>query len=193
MQRGKAARALLSRSAVRRETTRLGIRLRRILRCVPLDSHFFGGWGRALAPAPLPRWYFLRGRLPAYPFFRKEKIHPHVRRRKGGAESSERVLLRSCFLRNLNAVPRSEDLSPVCAKSQAGFCYAHTLYKERLGGTHGILQPGLPPVGGGGRTPSEAQNTPSVHTDRKIWLSLSRNPDAAQEVPRTQEGAFFFT
>ena len=43
----------------------------------------------------LPRWYFLRGRSPAYPFFRKEKIHPHRRRRDCDAESPERVLLRS--------------------------------------------------------------------------------------------------
>ena len=45
-------------------------------------------------------------------------------------------------------VLRTEDLSPVCAKSQAGFYYAHTLCGEGPGRTHGILQSGLPPGGG---------------------------------------------
>ncbi len=39
--------------------------------------------------------YSLRGRSPAYPFFRKEKIQLHRRRRDYDAESFERVLLRS--------------------------------------------------------------------------------------------------
>ena len=47
---------------------------------VPLKSRLFWG-GRAQAPVPLPRWYSLRGRSPAYPFFRKEKIYPHRRGR----------------------------------------------------------------------------------------------------------------
>ncbi len=105
---------------------------------------FWGwGWGRALAPVPLPCWYSLRGRTPAYPFFRKEKIHPHVRRRDYDAECLERVLLRSHFLR--------------------------------------------------GETLCHARNPPPAQTDRKHYPSLYRNPSAAQEVPRAQEGAFFFT
>ncbi len=65
---------------------------------------FFWGVGTGACARPLPRWYFLprccslRGRSPAYPFFRKEKIQPHVRRRQYDAESLKRVLLRSCFL-----------------------------------------------------------------------------------------------
>ena len=39
----------------------------------------------------------------------------------------------------------------------------------------------------------EAEIPSPAHTDRKIWLSLCRNPRAPQEVSRTQEGAFFFT
>ncbi len=83
---------------------------------------------------------------------------------------------------------------------------------------YGIPQSGLPPVGGipamprtflrnvwergpplsrrgggGGRIPSEAQNILSAHTERKLYPSPRRNRCAAQEVPRTQEGAFFFT
>ena len=56
---------------------------------------FWGwGWGRALAPAPLPRWYFFRGRSPAYPFFRKEKIQLHRRRRNYPARRVELFSLR---------------------------------------------------------------------------------------------------
>ncbi len=44
--------------------------------------------------------YSLRGRSPAF--------HPHRRRRQYDAESPERVLLRSYFLRRGNTVPRSE-------------------------------------------------------------------------------------
>ena len=67
----------------------------------PFVSPSFGGWGwgRALAPVPLPRWNSLQERSPAYPFFRKEKIQIHRRRSTCVAESFERVLLRSCFLR----------------------------------------------------------------------------------------------
>ena len=46
------------------------------------------GWGKSKS---LPRWYFLRGRSPAYPFFRKEKNHPHRRRRDYDADSPERA------------------------------------------------------------------------------------------------------
>ena len=84
-------------------------------------------------------------------------------------------------------------------------------------GTHGIPQSGLPPVGGilamprtfrrnvwereppsdqrdggGGRIPSWTQSLPPAHTNRKIDPRLRRSFDAAQEVSRTQEGAFFF-
>ena len=55
----------------------------------------------------LPRWYFLRGRSPAYPFFRKEKIHPHRRRRDCDAESSERALRRN--LGAAQEVPRTQE------------------------------------------------------------------------------------
>ena len=60
---------------------------------------------------PLPRWYFLRGRSPAYPFFRKEKIQLHRRHRDYDAESFERVLLRSYPLRRGSMVRRSESPS----------------------------------------------------------------------------------
>ena len=87
-----------------------------------------------------------------------------------------------------------------CAKSQAGFCYAHTLCKEGLGDTHGILQSGLPhnsripampPTflrnvwereppsdqrdGGGGRIPIVAQN-PSPQSPRGLSLRPRREP-----------------
>ena len=52
-----------------------------------------------MRPSPYLAGYSPQGRSPAYPFFRKEKIHPHRRRRNCDAESPERVLLRSCFLR----------------------------------------------------------------------------------------------
>ena len=35
--------------------------------------------------------------------------------------------------------------------------------------------------------------SPSAHTDRKHYPSLHGNPGAPQELPRRQEGAFFFT
>ncbi len=38
----------------------------------PLGFPSFLGVGRALAPAPLPRWHFPQGRAPAYLFFRKK-------------------------------------------------------------------------------------------------------------------------
>ena len=41
--------------------------------------------------------------------------------------------------------------------------------------------------------PREYRVPPSAHTDRKHYPNLHGNPSAAQEVPRTQEGAFFFT
>ena len=37
---------------------------------------------------------------------------------------------------------------PVCARSKANFCYAHTLCDIQRRATVGILQSGLPPVGG---------------------------------------------
>ena len=41
--------------------------------------------------------------------------------------------------------------------------------------------------------PREYRVPPSAHTDQKHYPNLHGNPSAAQEVPRTQEGAFFFT
>ena len=104
-------------------------------------------------------------------------------------------------------------------KVSSGFCYAHAFCGIKRCGTLGIPQSGLPPVGGGipampltfrrnvwerepppdrrdgggGGIPSEAQSFSLAHTDRKIDPSLRRNPGAAQEVSRTQGGAFFFT
>ena len=43
---------------------------------------------------PLPRWCSLRGRSPAYPLFRKEKIRLHRRRRKYYARRRELFSLR---------------------------------------------------------------------------------------------------
>ena len=76
----------------------------------------------------LPRWYSLRGRSPAYPLFRKEKVQPHRRRRNYDAESPERVLLRSyclqeatlCHARNPPAI-RFAPGPPPAASSEAEY------------------------------------------------------------------------
>ncbi len=84
---GKAARALLSRSAVRRETTHLGIRLRRILRCAAGGASWTRPFGipsflRAFLRAEkgvglslyrLPDHCHADSPIPAARFFRKEK------------------------------------------------------------------------------------------------------------------------
>ncbi len=88
----------------------------------PLGFPSFGGegWGRALAPVPLPHWYSPQGRSPAYPFFRKEKIQPHRRRRNCDAESLERVLLRSYPLRRKESPVRRRELFSLRKKRTAG-------------------------------------------------------------------------
>ncbi len=84
-----------------------------------MDSrNFFGGGGpSSLVPGT---WYSLRGRSPAYSFFRKEKIQPHVRGSFCDAESFERVLLRSYFLRRRNYPARKVELFSLRKKRTAG-------------------------------------------------------------------------
>ena len=103
-------RDAVSRSAVRRFTTHLGIRLRRILRCaasgasgsrLPLDSRLFWGDGTGACARPptsliLPSWSIAR-----LPIFVKKKFIP-----AGGAETATQ-------------------------KVPDGFCCAHTLCGAR--------------------------------------------------------------
>ena len=104
-------RDAVPRSAVRRFTTHLGIRLRRILRCaasgasgswLPLDSRlFWGGWDGRLRPSPyLADTPFVVDRPPTH-FFVKKKFIP-----AGGAETATQ-------------------------KVPDGFCCAHTLCGAR--------------------------------------------------------------
>jgi hypothetical protein len=119
---------------------------------------FWGLWGAELQL--LPRWYSFRGRSPAYPFFRKEKIQLHRRRRKYDAGSLERVLLRSDFLRGQRC------------------------------GTHGIPQSGATAWR---RWKGSVRGTKSLPAEPVSVVVLRSRLSAAQRVPRTQEGAFFFT
>ena len=74
---------------------------------LPLDSHLLGLWGAGFQF--LPRCCSLRGRSPAHPLFRKEKVHPCERGRRCDAENFERVLLRAYFLRHREyPAPRKE-------------------------------------------------------------------------------------
>ena len=68
----------------------------------------------------LPRWYFLRGRTPAYPLFRKEKIHPHRRRSSSDAERFERVLRILSPLRRRKYPIRRRELFSLRKKRTAG-------------------------------------------------------------------------
>ena len=84
-----------------------------------LDSHLFWGvWGAEFQS--LPRWYFLRGRSPAYPLFRKEKVRLYERRNRCDAESFERVLLRSYSVRRRKYPARRRELFSLRKKRTAG-------------------------------------------------------------------------
>ena len=65
-----------------------------------MDSRNFWGYGAGFQS--LPRCCFPQRRAPAYPFFRKEKMHPCMRGRGCDAERFERVLQRAAL------VPRTE-------------------------------------------------------------------------------------
>ena len=75
--------------------------------------NFVGGGG-------LLRWYSPQGRSPAYPFFRKEKIHPHRRRRRCDAESPGQVLLRTYPVRRREYPARRKELFSLRKKRTAG-------------------------------------------------------------------------
>ncbi len=93
-----------------------------------------------------------------------------------------------------------------------------SVWRGAWGVTHGILQSGLPPVGGipamprtflrnvWGRGTAAAPkgrrwwkdslrgtNPPPAHTDRKHYPRLRRDLVRRREVSRTHKGAFFFT
>ncbi len=134
----------------------------------------------------LPRWYSLQGRSPAYPFFRKEKIHPHRRRSDCDAESFERVQLRTYFLRRGKAVGRTESPSQGYRLTAASLpC------PRRSEGTYGRgdrRRTGGTTVAEGFRSWHKVPPRRACERD-SIMLTLF----GAQSLPRTQEGAFFFT
>ena len=119
-------------------------------------------------------------------FFVKKKFIPI-----GGAGSFERVLLRSDFLRGGGLVRRTESPSQGYRLSAASLPCPLVIRSE---GTYGRgdrrCSEGAAVVEG---VPHGQGTSELAHTDRKIDPSLRRNPDAAQEVCRTQGGAFFFT
>ncbi len=105
--------------------------------------------------APRLRWYSLRGRSPAYPFFRKEKIQLHRRRRDCDAETPERVLRRSYFLRKGNTVLRTPQsgLPPVGGIPAMPLTFLRNVWERG--------PPLLRRNGGGGRIPTGVQSTPT--------------------------------
>ena len=131
---GKTSRALPSSSAVRRETTHLGIRLRRILRCAaggaswtrPLGFPSFGGYGGQNCSFCLAGTLFVDDRPPTH-FFVKKKFSSI-----GGAENTTQGV-------------------------SSGFCYAQTFCGGNAVGRTESPSQGLPPDGGG-RVPFVAQN-----------------------------------
>ncbi len=136
---------------------------------------------------PLPRWYFLRGRSPAYPFFRKEKIQLHRRHRDYDAESFERVVLRSYPLRRGSMVRRSESPSQGYRLTAASLpC------PRRSFGTYG-------------RGDRRRTRGTTVVEGFRSWHKIpprrayergkyyARAPVRRRAYPARQEGAFFFT
>ncbi len=134
--------------------------------------------------------YSPQSRAPAYPFFRKEKIQLHRRRRRCDAESPERVLLRSYSLRGGSIVRRSESPSQGYRLAAASLpCPGRSFGTSNKG-----EKTAVGPEGRRWWKDSHGRrNPPLAHTDRKHYPRLCRNSCAAQELPRTQGGAFFFT
>ncbi len=130
----------------------------------------------------LPRWCFLRGRSPAYPFFRKEKIHSH----SGVESTTQKVPSVFCYARDFlrgGALYAARN-PPVRATAWRRHpCHAPDVPSERSTrgpSQHSALIDALCEV-------------KSRSSSRKNDPSLCRNPSAAQKLPRTQGGAFFFT
>ena len=125
-----------------------------------MDSRLFGGYG-GVGFRFLPRCCFLRGRSPAYPFFRKEKIHPHRRRRDCDAESPERVLLRSGlsmwgggFVRRTESPSQGYRLTAVVE----GFSREHRVPLTRTYRSEDLAQFVQKPQCGAGSTPHAGGN-----------------------------------
>ena len=118
----------------------------------PFGIPSFGGYGWGETKS-LPRWYCLRRRSPACPFFRKEKIHPSRRRRNYDAECFEHVLLRSCILqgaalrhaRNQSLLPSAP--LPALPLRQVGFPASRvcTVFLCSNGAADGLIIPPAAP------------------------------------------------
>ena len=163
------------------------LRLWRIGDASPWIPVFFGVMGGGiLIPASLV--LSAETIAPACPFFRKEKIHPYGRGGKYDAESPERVLLRSGLSARRGLVLCSESLSQGYRLSAASLpCPGRSKGTYRRGvrrRTRGMtVVEGFPH---GHRVPTCTNR--SEDRSQSAWELC-----AAQEVPCTQERAFFFT